>query len=351
MRIALFGATGYGGMEALRYAAAHGQLEVAAVFSDTHAGKAVGDVLAPFRYAPFASLRFLPNMQANDLPNIDAVLMAMPHGEAHKYAPILLAQGIRVVDFSGDFRLPKKDYEAWYGRSGSEDLRGAVYGLPELFREEIRTATLVANPGCYATAAELALLPLVEAGLAAGTSFLIDAKSGVSGAGKTPQPTTHLVEVAENVQAYKVGAHQHTPEIERTLREARRRRMNAEGELTVLLTTQLLPIKRGIYVSAYAVLDRDKGLTTADLHEIYETRYEGEPFVRVLPVGQAPEIRYVNGTNECHLGVHVDPRTSSALVFAAIDNLGKGAAGQAIQNLNVMLGIRETEGLTGLPWW
>lgn len=351
MRIAVFGATGYGGMEALRFLASHATAEVAWIGSDSHAGRRVGELLPAFARLPVGELRFSPLSSAVDLPDVDAALLAMPHGEANKFVPSLLAQGVRVVDFSGDFRLPAEEYESWYGRPGIVDRLGAVYGLPEVFREDIQSARLVANPGCHATVAELALLPLIENDLAADSNIYIDSKSGVSGAGRSPKQETHFVETAGSVRAYRVGNHQHTPEIEQTLREARRRRGRpGDAGVTVLLGTQVLPMKRGIYVSACVPLNPEVSSAEA-LQEVYETRYAEEPFVRVLPAGQPPETRYVSGTNECHIGVHYDPRTRLALVFAAIDNLGKGAAGQALQNLNLMLGLKETEGLATVSIW
>lgn len=365
MRIAIWGATGYGGAEAIRILAARTDIEVAWLGSDSRAGQELQHVLPQFRGTRVGRIPLSPTEDA-DLRGLDAALLAMPHGAARELAPKLLAQGLRVVDFSGDFRLPSDVYGAWYSRAAAplaEDAL-AVYGLPELFREDIRSASLVANPGCYATCAALALLPLVERGLADTGRLLVDAKSGVSGAGKTPQPSTHFVEAVENLAAYKVGTHQHTPEIEQTLLAARRRRLGrldgtgpdgvadgssaGGGGVRVLMTTQLLPVKRGIYVTAYANLT--EALDTARLHGIYAERYDSEPFVSLLPPGQAPELRHVTGTNMCRVGVYADARTGTALVMAAIDNLGKGAAGQAIHNLNLMSGCEETAGLTDLPW-
>jgi len=359
MRIALIGATGYGGTEAMRLLHGRTDVELAWLGSDRLSGTAVSTALPQFRGSRFSDLPFSPLSEMNELTGLDAVLLALPHGEARKLAPQLLAQGLRVIDFSGDFRLPEVVYQAWYGQKSDaiadrsvhdEVAAHAVYGLPELYREQIATARLVANPGCYATCAELALLPLIEQDLVDGTRLLIDAKSGVSGAGKAPSQSTHFVEVQESMRAYKVGAHQHTPEIEQVLTDARRRRrtVNRQEDVRVLLTTQLLPIKRGIYVTAYAPLTAS--LSAVELHARFVERYLDEPFVQVLPLGQAPEIRHVVGTNKCQIGVHLDERTQTALIMAVIDNLGKGAAGQALQNLNRMFGCPETLGLTELPW-
>ncbi len=349
MRIGIWGATGYGGAEALRMLCSRRDVEIAWVGSDSQAGRRVEEALPQFRNTAAGRLPFSPLRQA-EVAGIDAALLALPHGQALSLAPHLVAHGVRVVDFSGDFRLPGEVYEQWYGRahSAAPDLVQAVYGLPEVNREEIRGADLVANPGCHATCATLALLPLVEGGLIETSRIVVDAKSGVSGAGKAPQQGTHFVEVDESMRAYRVGAHQHTPEIEQTLEQAARRAGAAGAAPRILLTAQLLPLRRGIYVTAYAPLVHRA--TTEDLHGAFSERYATEPFVTVLDVGQTPELRHVAGTNQCHIGVHADGRTGMALVTAAIDNLGKGAAGQAIQNLNLMFGLDESAGLDGLPW-
>jgi len=355
MRIAMFGATGYGGTEAMRLLCGRTDVDVVWLGSDRLAGRNVTEALPQFARTAMGALRFSPQEEACALPDVDMALLALPHGEARVLVPQLLQQGIRVIDFSGDFRLPDDVYASWYGSELVQyEGPSAVYGLPEVYREAIAGAQLVANPGCYATCAELALLPLIESGAVLTNRLMIDAKSGVSGAGKKPSSGTHFVEVQESVRAYKVGAHQHTPEIERVLAEAVRRRrpdaMDGSGEapVQVLLTTQLLPVKRGIYVTAYAQLKDEMSEET--LQGLYEQRYGEEPFVRINPYGIPAEMRHVIGTNLCEISVHLDHRTQTALIVATIDNLGKGAAGQAIQNLNVMVGVAETLGLSTMPW-
>lgn len=358
MRIAMFGATGYGGTEAMRLLCERTDVEVAWLGSDRLAGCPVAEALPQFAGTAMGELRFSPQQEARELSQVDVALLALPHGEARMLVPTLLQQGIRVIDFSGDFRLPDDVYAAWYGSElGAYDGPSPVYGLPEVYREAIVGAQLVANPGCYATCAELALLPLVESGLALTNRLMIDAKSGVSGAGKKPSSGTHFVEVQESVRAYKVGAHQHTPEIEQVLAATVRRRRPcandemdaiADAPVQVLLTTQLLPVKRGIYLTAYVPLKEEMSAET--LQSLYEERYREEPFVRINPYGAPAEMRHVIGTNLCEISVHLDRRTQTALIVATIDNLGKGAAGQAIQNLNVMFGRSETLGLSMLPW-
>lgn len=354
MRIAIMGATGYGGTEAMRLLRGRTDVELVWVGSDRLAGETIAAELPQFAGTAIGALRFSPLSDATEMSDVDLMLLALPHGEARVLAPSLLEKGMRVIDFSGDFRLSDEEYTQWYGKTVDNSASvQAVYGLPELYRQEIKEARLVANPGCYATCAELALLPLVETGACDGARLLIDAKSGVSGAGKAPSQGTHFVEVQESMRAYKVGAHQHTPEIEQVLTDGRRRRrdqhdMGDGAMVRVLLTTQLLPIKRGIYLTAYAPLT--VSMTAGELHELYAHRYAAEPFVQVLPPGQVPEIRYTTGTNRCQIGVHVDERTGTALVMATIDNLGKGAAGQALQNANIMMGLAETTGLEAEPW-
>ena len=357
MRVAILGATGYSGTEAMRLLAARSDMEIVWVGSRSQAGQKVKNVLPQLRHSPAAELVFQASFDPQDFPaGIDAVLLGLPHGEALRIVPKLLEKNMRVIDFSGDFRLPATLYETWYKKPWDTAIAvSPVYGLPELYRTQIRDARLIANPGCYATAAELALLPLIEADAVDTKRLMVDAKSGVSGAGKNPQQTTHFVEVTESLRAYKVGAHQHTPEIEQVLHDARRRSQTQKLAATtdeapaILMTTQLLPIRRGIYITAYAPLKNAASMQ--EIHELFAKRYASEPFVDVLPFGQIPEIRYVTGTNLCQIGIYVDPRTKTVLVMSAIDNLVKGAAGQAIQNLNIMFGLEETTGLPMEPWF
>lgn len=355
MRVAVFGATGYSGTEAIRLLAARSDIEITWVGSNSKAGQLVKDVLPQLRHLAIGQQHFADRVDLSFFKeNVDVAMLALPHGQAQILAPQLLNLGIRVIDFSGDFRLAPELYETWYKRpfKSADDVL-AVYGLPELFRDRIRDATLIANPGCYATAAELALLPLMDTELIDDQHLVLDAKSGVTGAGKSPQQSTHFVEVEESFRAYKVGEHQHTPEIEQVLWHAKQKSGNyaqSQGTSapTVLMTTQLLPIRRGIYLTAYAFLQQD--VSAQEIHALYTKRYALEPFVDVLPLGQIPEIRYVTGTNVCQMGIHVDTRTHTVLVMSTLDNLVKGAAGQAIQNLNLMFACDETLGLPVEPW-
>lgn len=357
MRMALLGATGYGGIETLRILQGRTDVEQLIVGSDRYAAQAIEQVLPQFRGSWIGQVQFTKMATLDDFPMVDVALLAMPHGEAPKYVDRLLDRGIRAIDFSGDYRLPYDTYELWYQVPERAHYVPGVYGLPELYRDRIRNAELIANPGCYATAAELACIPLMEQQVIDPSRMIIDAKSGVSGAGRSPKLDSHFVEVDGSFRAYKVGQHQHTPEIEQILQDAMvRGSTNRENvfathdhsSVRVLLTTQLLPIKRGIYLTAYAQLTGT--MTTEEVTHMYKKRYETEPFIKVLPSGDMPEIRHVVGTNECHIGIHVDDRTQTVMIVATIDNLVKGAAGQALQNANLMLGIKETTGLEQTAW-
>ncbi|KYP80154.1 N-acetyl-gamma-glutamyl-phosphate reductase [Ferroacidibacillus organovorans] len=346
MRIAICGATGYSGIEAIRLLAPRTDVTIVGISSETQAGLMLEEAVPGFRGFAVGRLRLLPLRAA--VTEAEIVILALPHGEAQHVAPELLAQGKSVIDLSGDHRLPRDAYESWYKAEVASDAHAdAIYGLTEWNRAAIANASLVANPGCYATCAELALLPLLERDVAESSQILIDAKSGVSGAGKKPTAVTHYVEADENFFAYKLGRHQHTPEIEMTLREARRRQTGLDKPVNVLLATHLLPIKRGILCTAYIKLKEE--MSGEALHEIVSARYEGEPFVDVLPYGVSPQLKWVSGTNRVSIGVYLDPRTQTAVVLSALDNLIKGAAGQAIQNLNVMTGANEQEGLWFVP--
>jgi N-acetyl-gamma-glutamyl-phosphate reductase len=259
---------------------------------------------------------------------------------AQEAAYRLHAKGVKVVDLSADYRLSDTAvYEQWYEHRHQypDLLTRAVYGLPELHRKKIRGAALVANPGCYPTSAILALAPLVREGLVDRRSIVIDSKSGVSGAGRTPGLAYHFPEANEGFMAYKVGSHRHTPEIEQELGNL------AGAAIRLSFTPHLVPMNRGILTTAYGVLLRT--MDTQELHSIYADAYRNEPFVRLLPPGQFPNVRNVRGSNFCDIGVYADPRTGRAVLVAAIDNLVKGAAGQAVQNMNIFMGFEETAGL------
>jgi N-acetyl-gamma-glutamyl-phosphate reductase len=318
-RIAVLGATGYAGAVAARLLHRHPRFELAHVTARSDAGTRL-DAIHPRTRVPLVLEAYDPDRHAD----VDAAVVAYPHGAAAPVVAQLRERGVRVVDLSADFRLhDRPTYEAWYGEHGAPELLGdAVYGLPELHREAIAGAELVANPGCYPTASILALAPLARAGLLG--DVVIDAKSGVSGAGREPSDAKHFVTVDETVTPYKVGAHRHTPEIEQEL-----------GGIPVTFTPHLVPVAHGELVSCY-VADVD-----ADVSALYEEAYGDEPWVEV--VDGPPGMQEVRETNFCRISIHRAPHR--LIVFATIDNLWKGTSSQAIQNLNLMFGVDESEGL------
>ncbi|GMA58703.1 N-acetyl-gamma-glutamyl-phosphate reductase [Alicyclobacillus sacchari] len=339
VRVGIVGPTGYAGMELVRFIAQHPYMDVSYLAgSGAHTGP-IGDVLPHLR-----RLSGLPTVSAFSpaacAESCDLAFVALPSGESGAIAVELATRGVRVIDLSGDLRLPGDVYRAWYQREplANEVLARAVYGLPEVNRTDIAAASLVANPGCYATAAILALRPLVGWVDAQRVGpIAIDAKSGATGAGRGAKQHLQLGELANDFYPYRVGAHQHTPEIEQAL----------DGVFRILLTTQLLPIPRGIFVSAYVQIDPD----LAPVHARYASFYESAPFVDVLPPGHVPHIKSVAGTNDCQISIAWNERTRILQVFSAIDNLGKGAVSQALQNANLMCGFDETMGLSGTALW
>jgi N-acetyl-gamma-glutamyl-phosphate reductase len=328
-RIAVLGASGYAGAIAAMLVQRHPFFELAHVTARSEAGARLDD-LHPRTRVPMELETWDPERQSD----VDAALVCWPHGAAAPAVAALRERGVRVVDLSADFRLrDRRIYEDWYGTHGAPDLFGkGVYGLTELHRERIARADLVANPGCYPTAALLALAPLARAGLIG--DVVVDAKSGVSGAGREPSASTHFIAADENVTPYKVGRHRHTPEIEQEL----------EGQgarVTITFTPHLVPLAQGELVSCYVTPARELG--DGELADLYDDAYAREPFVELR--NGPPGVLEVRDTNYCRISVHSDPRTGRILAFAAIDNLWKGAASQAMQNLNVMFGRPEHEGL------
>ena len=320
-RVAVIGAAGYAGAVASALLHRHPHFELAFVTARSDAGERL-DAVHPRSRVPLV----LEEYDAEKHSGVDAAVVAYPHGAAAPVVAELRERGVRVVDLSADFRLHSRDvYEELYGDHGAPGLIGdAVYGLPELHRDEIAGADLVANPGCYPTAAILALAPLARAGLLG--DVVIDAKSGVSGAGREPTASKHFVAVDETVTPYKVGRHRHTPEIEQEL------------GATVTFTPHLVPLAHGELVSCYVNPVRD-----ADMGSLYDEAYGDEPWVEV--VEGPPGMQEVRETNFCRISIHNDDRTGRVIVFATIDNLWKGTSSQAVQNLNLMFGREEGEGL------
>jgi N-acetyl-gamma-glutamyl-phosphate reductase len=328
--VAVFGGSGFTGALTARLLFAHPFFELTAVTARSDVGRRLGELYPHHR----AAIE-LEELDLDRHAEVDAAVVAYPHGAAAPLVAALRERGVRVVDLSADFRLrDPATYELWYRpHHAPELLKEAVYGLPERYRELIRGADLVANPGCYPTASLLALAPLAQAGLI--TDVVIDAKSGVSGAGRAATEKTHFVSVDENVSAYGVPRHRHTPEIEQELAAC-------GAEVRITFTPHLLPLDQGELVSCYVASNGE--LEPVDLHRLYRESYAQEPFVEIVPT--PPGVREVRETNFCRISVHHDPRTSRVLVFAAIDNLWKGAASQAVQNLNLMFGRPEGEGIS-----
>jgi N-acetyl-gamma-glutamyl-phosphate reductase len=336
VRVGIIGASGYTGAELLRLLARHPRAEVAVVTAERHAGKRLGAV-----FPHLSALRLPPLLRVGeaDWEGVDAVFCCLPHGTTQEVV-MGLPDGLKVIDLSADFRLNDPAlYAQWYGapHRAPKLQREAVYGLPELAREAITNARLVACPGCYPTSALLALAPLLEAGLIDADSIVIDAKSGVSGAGRKAVEASLYTEVAEGMHAYGIACHRHAPEIEQELSVA------AGKPVAISFTPHLVPMNRGILSTVYVRLSG--GADAAALRSALAERYGNEPFVTVLAAGEAPHTRHVRGSNHCRIGVFADRIGGRAILVSVIDNLIKGASGQALQNMNLMLGLPETMGL------
>jgi N-acetyl-gamma-glutamyl-phosphate reductase len=334
IKAGVVGGTGYTGVELLRLLAQHPQVELTAITSRQDAGKAVSDMFPSLRRR--VNLAFSDPQQAR-LERCDLVFFATPNGVAMQHARALLEAGVRLIDIAADFRLrDAATWERWYAMTHEcpELLAEAVYGLPEVNRERIKGARLVANPGCYPTAVQLGFLPLVETGVVDLEHLIADAKSGVSGAGRRAEVHTLFCEAADSMKAYGVPGHRHLPEIVQGLAAA------AGREPGMTFVPHLTPMIRGIHATLYARLT-----APVDLQALYERRYANEPFVDVMPAASHPETRSVRGANVCRIAVHQPQGRDIAVVLSVIDNLVKGAAGQAVQNMNIMFGLPETMGI------
>ena len=338
IKVGVVGGTGYTGVELLRLLARHPGVELTAITSRGEAGMAVSDMFPSLRRR--VSLKFVTPQDAG-LEKCDAVFFATPNGIAMKQAAELVAAGVRVIDLAADFRIRDvAEWQKWYGmdHASPELVAEAVYGLPEVNREQIRSARVLANPGCYPTAVQLGFLPLVEAGLIDIGHLIADAKSGVSGAGRKAEVASLFAEAGDNFKAYGVSGHRHLPEIRQGLSRI------AGSSVGLTFVPHLTPLIRGIHATLYARLTED-----VDLQAIYEKRFAGEPFVDVMPPKSHPDTRSVRAANVCRMAVHRPQGGDTVVVLSVIDNLVKGAAGQAIQNMNIMFGVEETTGLWQLP--
>lgn len=343
IRVAIAGASGYAGAELVRLAALHPHFDLAAVTSEKSSGMPVASVFPSL--SGLVSLTFQALAPETMAAQADAVFLALPHTKSLTPVAACMQTGIPVVDLSADYRL--KDpaaYAQWYQTPHTHThlLKDAVYGLPELHRTAIAKAKLVASPGCYPTAAILQLAPLFAKGLVQPDTVVIDAKSGISGAGRSPALPYHFPEAHESLEPYKIGQHRHIPEIEQELAGLQSRSGNTAG-VTVAFTPHLVPMNRGILSTAYCKLTQAANLS--NLRALYRDFYNGERFIRLCE-DTIPNPRYIKGSNYCDIGVYADPRAGWIVTVAAVDNLVKGAAGQAIQAMNLMLGLPEETGLT-----
>jgi N-acetyl-gamma-glutamyl-phosphate reductase len=340
-RVGIIGATGYTGVELLRLLLLHPEVEVTALTSQKYAGTPIDRV--------FPSLLKRLQLKCEELNveilsgKADFIFTAVPHKTAMEVVPLFHRQGKRIVDLSADFRFRNAaTYEKWYQKHTSPDLLPeSVYGLPEIHREKIRSARIVGNPGCYPTGALIGLLPLVKKGMISPENIVVDSKSGVSGAGRDVALESLFCEVNEGVKAYKIFAHRHTPEIDQELSQL------AQREINVTFVPHLIPMDRGILSTLYVRLT--KKMETEELLGLFQEVYRGEPFIRVHPKGKLPNTKDVRGSNLCDIGATVSDSDARAVIVTAIDNLVKGASGEAVQNMNIMLGYPETMGLDVLP--
>jgi N-acetyl-gamma-glutamyl-phosphate reductase len=337
MKVGIVGASGYTGHELMRVLTRHPKIEIVYATSERYAGSAIAEIFPSFKGV--IDLQFSELSLKHLIKAVDFVFTALPHGQSMAVVSKCVEAGKRIVDLSADFRFKDPNlYERWYGKHSCPDLlQEAVYGLPELYRAKIKKARLVANPGCYPTGAILALVPLLEEGLIETSGIVVDAKSGVSGAGRGLFVANLFCEDAEGLKAYSVAKHRHAPEMEQELG------FQAKGPVALVFVPHLIPINRGILSTIYT--RPAKAISTGEAYSVYERRYANEPFVRICSAGTFPSTMEVRGSNYCDLGLVVDNRSGQLIVISALDNLVKGASGQAVQNMNVMCGFSEGMGL------
>ncbi|WP_339924388.1 N-acetyl-gamma-glutamyl-phosphate reductase [uncultured Cyclobacterium sp.] len=338
-KVSIVGASGYTGSELARILINHPEVDIVSITSESHKGKRFSEL-----HGQFSGIIDFELIGADDVnvENVDVVFLALPHGVSMEFVKRWADAGVKIIDLSGDFRLSSPEvYEDWYKKEHTfpDGFEKAVYGMPELFFDEISTATLVANPGCYPTASILSLAPLFAAGIATAGGAIIDAKSGTTGAGVKASNTTHFSNVNDNFKAYGLGNHRHTVEIQEQLS------FLMKNSVILQFTPHLLPVDRGILATSYLTLDKE--MDQDRLTSLYKDFYKNKPFVRVR--NQAPSIKEVRGSNYADVYPFWDERTKRVIVITAIDNLVKGAAGQAVHNMNIMLGLNESIGLRQVP--
>ncbi|HEX5563737.1 MAG TPA: N-acetyl-gamma-glutamyl-phosphate reductase [Sporosarcina sp.] len=341
MKIGIIGATGYGGLELLRLLHNHPEVEQLDLFTSSDEGTSFS---VKFPHTTNLYDQPLLKIDYEKSTGYDIIFASTPAGVTSRLLPPLIGNGPKLIDLSGDFRLKDTmEYERWYKKTAApiEGIEQSAYGLTEWNSEAIQSAQLIANPGCYPTAVLLSLLPLLKERLIDPSALIIDAKSGVSGAGNTPGPMTHFSETNENFTIYKIHEHQHIPEIEQGIEQF------GAQKTTVTFTTHLVPMTRGIMATSYAPVNA--GVTEEQLVSCLKETYAGRPFVRVMNESTKFCTKQVAGSNYCDIHVKVDPRTNRATIVSVIDNLVKGAAGQAVQNMNIQFGLDETTGLTQVP--
>lgn len=336
----IIGATGYAGVELVRLLLQHPHVRLAAVGSVSFEGKPISEIY------PSLAGAFEERLVSDDavIERSDVVFASLPHGLSEKYAAICAASGKIFIDLGADFRLYEEgDYKEWYGLEYHEKKlhEQAVYALPELYREKIRGTKIIGNPGCYPTSVALGLAPALMAGIVSTQGIVIDAKSGVTGAGRGLSQTTHYPDCNEAFSPYKIACHRHTPEIEQTLSEL------AKSKIVITFVPHLLPVNRGILSTMYLTLATEQ--TAEQVHELYSKFYANERFIRMCPLGTAANLRNVRLSNYCDISIHVDARANRLIVVSAIDNMVKGAAGQAIQNMNIACNLPEESGLLMTP--
>jgi N-acetyl-gamma-glutamyl-phosphate reductase len=341
IKAAILGASGYTGQELTRILSGHPEVKLVAVTSRRFEGQPVAEVFPSLQ--GLTSLKYQNVTPAQICKLCDVIFLALPHGVSMEIAPEFIKTGKIVIDLSADYRLRDvKIYENWYGKhTGAKYIKDAVYGIPELYRQKVKKTKFIANPGCYPTSIILGLAPVLKKKLVDVSTIIADSASGVSGAGREPLIGSLFCEVDGGFKAYKVGKHRHLPEIEQELNAL------AGKKFPISFTPHLLPAKRGILSTIYAKLKKD--ISLSELHSLYCAFYAKDQFVRICPENIYPNISSVCGSNYCDIGLAVDPRTKRVIIMAAIDNLIKGAAGQAVQNMNIICGFEEDAGLRIAP--
>ncbi|WP_249870592.1 N-acetyl-gamma-glutamyl-phosphate reductase [Oceanobacillus saliphilus] len=338
----IIGGTGYGAIELIRLLQAHKNIHLKKIISHSQHGEQISTI-----YPHLINFieELMQELQIESLKEeLDILFFATPAGVAKEIIPQFVDSKVQCIDLSGDLRLSSpSEYELWYGKKSAPQklIDQAVYGLSEIYPEQIKQAQIISNPGCFPTSALLGLIPAIEQGIMSEKRIAIDGKTGVSGAGRTPTAMTHFSETNENVTPYKIGKHQHIPEIEQYLTD------KAKEPITVAFTTHLIPMTRGLICTMYGQLAKET--STAEVIQEYKSYYENHPFVRIREEGIFPSTKEVYASNFCDIGIHVDQRSNQIIIASAIDNLVKGAAGQAIQNVNLMNGWEETLGLHSIP--